>query len=276
MISKKKLINFILIIIIISFIIFVVFKNTKIKEYYTNSNVINIDKTIVINMKKDKERLDYIKKQCQKANIKFERFNGIDGTKLNIDELKKNKVIEIHKNSFFNHNKQGRNSLKGSIGCALTHKKIWEQIINLENKNTLIFEDDVIIPKNFLKKFNSYSKQIPNDWDIIFLGGVRIFGKQITKNIIKAVSTPDNIMSNCGLYAYIVNKNSAQKLINKCNPINNYIDIQINRHYNTLNAYYIQPNIIKHNFKIKSSRNHNKGFKYPKYFIEESKVVDII
>lgn len=276
MISQKKLINFILIIIIISFIIFVVFKNTKIKEYYTNSNVINIDKTIVINMKKDKERLDYIKKQCQKANIKFERFNGIDGTKLNINELKKNKVIEIHKNSFFNHNKQGRNSLKGSIGCALTHKKIWGQIINLENKNTLIFEDDVIIPKNFLKKFNSYSKQIPNDWDIIFLGGVRIFGKQITKNIIKAVSTPDNIMSNCGLYAYIVNKNSAQKLINKCNPINNYIDIQINRHYNTLNAYYIQPNIIKHNFKIKSSRNHNKGFKYPKYFIEESKVVDII
>ena len=58
--------------------------------------------------------------------------------------------------------------------------------------------------------------------------------------------------------------------------INNYIDIQINRHYNTLNAYYIQPNIIKHNFKIKSSRNHDKKFKYPRYFIEESKIVDTI
>ena len=265
-----------LIILIIVVIAFIFFKITKIKEFYADSNTITINKTIVINMKKDKERLDYIKKQCQKANIKFERFNGIDGTKLNIDKLKKNKSIEIHKNSFFNHDRQGRSSLKGSIGCALTHKKIWKQIINSDKKNTLIFEDDVIIPKNFFKKFNSYSKHIPNDWDIIFLGGVRISGKHITKNIIKAVSTPNNIMNNCGLYAYIVNKHSAQKLINKCNPINNYIDIQINRHYNTLNAYYILPNIVKHNFKIKSSRNHDKKFKYPKYFIEESKIIDII
>jgi len=270
MICLKTAISLIILIIVLIF-----FKNKK-KEFYANSNTITINKTIVINMKKDKERLDYIKKQCQKANIKFERFNGIDGTKLNIDELQKNKSIKIYESSFFNHNMQGRNSLKGSIGCALTHKKIWKQITNSNKKNTLIFEDDVIIPKNFFKKFNFYSKQIPNDWDIIFLGGVRIFGKHITKNIIKAVSTPNNIMNNCGLYAYIVNKNSAQKLINKCNPINNYIDIQINRHYNTINAYYIQPNIIKHNFKIKSSRNHNKKFKYPKYFIEESKIVDII
>jgi glycosyl transferase family 25 len=274
MVCLKISISLIILIIVVIALIF--FKIPKIKEFYANSNTITIDKTIVINMKKDKERLDYIKKQCQKANIKFERFNGIDGTKLNIDKLKKNKSIEIHKYSFFNHDRQGRSSLKGSIGCALTHKKIWKQIINSDKKNTLIFEDDVIIPKNFFKKFNSYSKQIPNDWDIIFLGGVRIFGKNITKNIIKAVSTPNNIMNNCGLYAYIVNKNSAQKLINKCNPINNYIDIQINRHYNTLNAYYILPNIVKHNFKIKSSRNHDKKFKYPKYFIEESKIIDII
>lgn len=274
MVCLKKSISLIILIFVIFILIF--FKITQKKEFYSNSNPINVNKTIVINMKKDKERLDYIKKQCQKANIKFERFNGIDGTKLNIDKLEKNKSIQFHKNSFFNHDRQGRSSLKGSIGCALTHKKIWEQIINSDKKNTLIFEDDVIIPKNFLKKFNFYSKQIPNNWDIIFLGGVRIFGKKITKNVIKAVSTPDNIMNNCGLYAYIINKNSAKKLINICNPINNYIDIQINRHYNTINAYYIQPNIIKHNFQIKSSRNHDKKFKYPKYFIEESKIINTI
>ena len=123
MVCLKKSISLIILIFVIFTLIF--FKIIKKKEFYSNSNPINVNKTIVINMKKDKERLDYIKKQCQKANIKFERFNGIDGTKLNIDELEKNKLIEIHKNSFFNHNKQGRNSLKGSIGCALTHKKIW-------------------------------------------------------------------------------------------------------------------------------------------------------
>jgi len=273
MIYNKLSISLLIFITII--IIILLFYNQK-KEFYQNNKQIYINKTFVINMKKDFKRLNYIKKECKKNNIIFEIFNGIDGIKLNINQLKNNNTIKLHQNSFFNHNRQGRKSLKGSIGCALTHISIWKKIAKSKKQHTLILEDDVIITPNFWNKFNIYSKQIPNNWDIIFLGGVRIFGKKISKNIIKATSTTNNLMNNCGLYAYIINKNSAQKLINITNPITNYIDIQINRHYNNLQVYYLHPNIIKHNFKIKSSRNHNNKFKYPKYFIEDSKKIEFI
>ena len=59
------------------------------KEFYSNSNPINVNKTIVINMEKDKERLDYIKKQCQNMILDLSRRNGkATGKKKNL--LKQN------------------------------------------------------------------------------------------------------------------------------------------------------------------------------------------
>ena len=37
-----------------------------------------------------------------------------------------------------------------------------------ENKFTIIFEDDVIIPINFNNKLKLYLEQLPDNWDIYF------------------------------------------------------------------------------------------------------------
>ena len=150
--------------------------------------------------------------------------------------------------------------------------------ISKSNKNTLILEDDIILQKQFWKKINTYTSQIPNNWDIIFIGGVRIYGSNLSKNIIKAKTTDNNGWNNCGLYSYILNPKSAKKLLHMVNPINNYLDIQMNRYYNTLNVYYVIPPIVKHNFKIPSTRNIGKGsgYVYPKEFTESSKNIIIV
>jgi glycosyl transferase family 25 len=244
--------------ILILTICFILYTKKRIEGFGTS---IKVDKVLVINLDKDSKRYKSIKNQCKKANVKFTKFSAIDGQKLSINKLKQSNVLNLTKYSFFNHNKDGRNSLKGSIGCALTHRQIWKQI-SKSNKSTLILEDDIVLPKNFWTKLNTYTSQIPNDWDIIFIGGVRIYGTNISKNIIKAKTTNNNGWNNCGLYAYILNPVSAKKLLHVINPINNYLDIQMNRHYNYLNVYYILPTLVKHNFKIPSTRNTGKGTGY--------------
>lgn len=262
-----------LIAILLFFLIFNNLKNTV--ESFDNS--VNIGKVYVVNLDKDSDRLENIKDQCEKANIKFNRFSAVNGNLLNIDKLVKTNKLRLFKNSFFNHNKNGRSSLKGSIGCALTHRKIWENVVN-SGKNTLVFEDDIILPKNFWDRLNKNIKEVPNNWDIIFLGGVRIYGSSISKNVIKAKATKTNFWNNCGTYSYLINPASANKLLNIINPISNYLDIQMNRQYNNLNVYYIVPTIVKHNFKIPSTRNkgNGDGYVYSKYFIENSKKITII
>ena len=239
-------------------------------------NSIKVDKVLVINLDRDSKRYKSIKDQCKKANIKFTKISAIDGKKLNINKLKESNILNLTKHSFFNHNKNGRDSLKGSIGCALTHRKIWKKIAR-SNKETIILEDDVILPTNFWTKLNTYSNQIPNDWDIIFIGGVRIYGNKLSKNIIKAKTTANNRWNNCGLYAYILNPRSAKKLLHIVNPINNYLDIQMNRHYNKLNVYYVIPTLVKHNFEVPSTRNIGKGvgYMYDEKFQKNAKKITI-
>ena len=64
MICLKTAISLVILIIVLFTLIF--FNVTKKKELYANSNTITIDKTIVINMKKDKERLDILKNNVKR------------------------------------------------------------------------------------------------------------------------------------------------------------------------------------------------------------------
>lgn len=249
----------------------------RIERFSSNDKLFKIDQIYLVNMDKDKKRFYGAKKQFDRENILFDRFSAVNGHSLDLAELQRNNIVRMKKHSFFNHNKNGRSSLMGSIGCALTHRKIWEKVMKT-NQNTLVFEDDIIIPKNFWGKLNKNLINVPSEWDIVFLGGVRIYGKKESDDLIKAKTTQTNLWNNCGTYAYIVNPNSAKKLLNITDPIETYLDIQMNRHYNDLNVYYIYPSIIKHNFDIPSTRNKGtgNGYTYSEAFINNSNKVKIV
>ena len=250
---KTCLILFLIVIIVISSL-------KKNEGFYNEPSYIN--KTYVINLDKDINRLNLISTQLKKAQIDFTRFPAINGSKLDVNKLIKDGKVVMENGSFFNHNTEGRNSLNGSIGCALSHINLWKHIENKnknennnENENILILEDDCIIPETFIQDFNTRIKEVPKNWDIIFCGGSRLHIKKVPNT--KYIGTPimKNGWFNCGLFAYIINKKSIPKLLKICNPIRTYIDIQLNSHYgNDLNVYYFNPMLIKHNYELPSSR----------------------
>tara|TARA_B100002051_G_scaffold203954_1_gene194212 strand:+ start:41 stop:928 length:888 start_codon:yes stop_codon:yes gene_type:complete len=236
---------------------------------------INIDKTFVINMKKDINRMVKLKKDAKKADLNIKRYDAVNGRKLSLEDLKKNKIVKIEKYSFYNHNKDGRDSLMGSIGCALSHQNIWKKLINSKNNTYMILEDDVIIPENFWLLFDNATSQIKGNWDIIFCGGSRIMGKKVGKNLIKAVFN-GNLWKNCGLFGYVINKKAAKKMVKLTTPIDNYIDIQLNQNYNKLKVFYLDPQVIKHNYDFKSSRLNDDTYFYSKNFIKNAEKAILI
>tara|TARA_A100001015_G_scaffold48600_1_gene53689 strand:- start:212 stop:712 length:501 start_codon:yes stop_codon:yes gene_type:complete len=140
------------------------------------------------------------------------------------------------------------------IGCTLSHLKLWQKIIKSNDKNILILEDDVIFVKNFKKKFIEYSKQVPKDWDILYLGASNVYGTKINNNIIKPIYNSGH-MTNVGAYAMLVKKESLKKLIKSMNPIKDDFDIQIKNKFNKFNSvYYFNPPLILHNNEIDSDR----------------------
>lgn len=70
----------------------------------------------------------------------------------------------------------------GNIGCTASHVQILQNVLAGEYKSVCIFEDDA----EYISDFTSYFSQIPDDWDICFLGVNEIVdGDPVSDTVVK-------------------------------------------------------------------------------------------
>ena len=239
------LIPLLLIIIIITFGFLL---PTFINEKFEDSDILDM---YVITLGKE-ERLQNIKNQEDKINKKINIFNGINGLKLNLDDLIKKNILSD------NHNlSKNENHAKREIGCYLSHLSIYKKI-KKANKDgyTIIFEDDFLINSDNLLEEVKKSIQTLNDkninFDFLFLGNTtNNYGENITDNLYKL----DNNNNLYGLYGYLVNNKNIDKIIEKTSKIDRPIDnmIQDLSYENIFNTIIIKPNLINHEYSFKST-----------------------
>ena len=239
------LIPLLLIIIIITFGFLL---PTFINEKFEDSDILDM---YVITLGKE-ERLQNIKNQEDKINKKINIFNGINGLKLNLDDLIKKNILSD------NHNlSKNENHAKREIGCYLSHLSIYKKI-KKANKDgyTIIFEDDFLINSDNLLEEVKKSIQKLNDkninFDFLFLGNTtNNYGENITDNLYKL----DNNNNLYGLYGYLVNNKNIDKIIEKTSKIDRPIDnmIQDLSYENIFNTIIIKPHLINHEYSFKST-----------------------
>ena len=239
------LIHLLLIIIIITFGFLL---PTFINEKFEDSDILDM---YVITLGKE-ERLQNIKNQEDKINKKINIFNGINGLKLNLDDLIKKNILSD------NHNlSKNENHAKREIGCYLSHLSIYKKI-KKANKDgyTIIFEDDFLINSDNLLEEVKKSIQTLNDkninFDFLFLGNTtNNYGENITDNLYKL----DNNNNLYGLYGYLVNNKNIDKIIEKTSKIDRPIDnmIQDLSYENIFNTIIIKPHLINHEYSFKST-----------------------
>jgi GR25 family glycosyltransferase involved in LPS biosynthesis len=166
-----------------------------------------IDKIFIINMKQSKDRLQKCVQQLNKFNIKYERFEAIDGKLLKEDQYEK--ISNICNYLLCN------NQMKG---CALSHLKLLEKMVKEDIKKALIFEDDFIIDEDSIKKIDSLKNF---DKGVVRLSCLGPFCNYNVDEPIKS-------FLGVGLGAYLINNKDATKLYNKISKVIYHIDIQIN------------------------------------------------
>jgi GR25 family glycosyltransferase involved in LPS biosynthesis len=137
---------------------------------------------------------------------------------------------------------------RGVIGCFLAHRKLLEGIAADKadkSEATLIFEDDIVFPSNFLESLETIKGQLPNDWDLVFLGNTSSRrGKQVSKNIFEV----NGKIFPWGTWAYIVKNSSVKtRLLPELSIMKEAIDHQYCLMSKTANIYRVYPNIVKLN-----------------------------
>lgn len=155
-----------------------------------------------------------------------------------------------HVNSIINDN-------IANIAVFKSHTNLWKYIWDKNIKYAFIFEDDVIIPKTFLNDLETIlnNENIPSKWDILYFGILRMLAKKSTNSNFHKMLNSKGF--NNGLHAYLINRESAGKLINlitRYGPCNQ-IDIFLRDHADLYNFYIYHQLIIKQNVdELESTR----------------------
>jgi glycosyl transferase family 25 len=194
----------------------------------------------VINLDKDTERLEKIDAQLRRYGIAYERFPAILGVTVG-----SHPAFSSFCNTFCT------DSMKG---CALSHTRIWKEMIEKDYKAVLILEDDAILADDFDARFRATWSQVPSDYDILYLGcGFKCENDSFVPAVVNKVlgHTPEqvddkikSVSGSVGFYGYVLKNDAARKL--KSAPIHTHIDLQMQfwiQEYD-LAAYSVNPLLV--------------------------------
>ena len=200
-----------------------------------------VDKIYIISLERHENRRRQIFADLNSAGFdvsKIEWIHAIDGSKLNIDELIENETI----NPTFR-DPQGVLT-KSVYGCALSHKKAYETFLKTSDdvKTALILEDDASVTHTLLRlyltKSIAYNKLIEEtnsiDWGVIVMGGQykNIEHHEDSSFVLKRMK---QYPINYAAHSYVINKKSAEKLIESNKSIQFAADV--NLHCSDVNLY---------------------------------------
>lgn len=98
-------------------------------------------KTFVINLDKDIERMQFMHTQLSDMNIEYQRVSAILGKEYTPTKEEYDENVALLKT--------GHTLFPNELGCAASHKKVYEMIVANNIPLALICEDDVLLPENF-------------------------------------------------------------------------------------------------------------------------------
>ena len=218
-----------------------------------DSRLENCDAVYVINLDRIPMRFDFMMEQFRKEGMKnYTRFSAVDGYKVQLVDKSTGGIVtgkeamstvreytwdkrpvlyhvnygEKYENAAFDLLVKYRKFSAGEIGVTYSHRAIWREIVKNNSKNVIVFEDDVVLLKNFRKNVAELINHIPADADITFIGVGRHRDKAVFfPNIDSIFRDLDHVEGNnwvarieptnlvYGMYAYIISAEGAKKLL---------------------------------------------------------------
>jgi GR25 family glycosyltransferase involved in LPS biosynthesis len=202
-------------------------------------------KTFVINLQRRPDRWVTFLELEEPKFLRYNRFEAIDGKKLVATE----QLQQIFTNNDYN-------MRSGMVGCALSHIKLYIQLLQEPDVDAYcILEDDIEFVPDFKDKFIFCINQLmERGWDMFYLGH-HLWREYIDENVYSKTLWPKVEQFNRaeslrksmgGTGGYVITKKGAEKLlefINR-NGMTNGIDTMQQKSADELNVFYAYPHLI--------------------------------
>jgi len=186
------------------------------------------NKVYYINLTRRPDRLVHITQQLSSNNIVAEKIEAIDGLFSSfscvpsVDTNKKEVTLLSHtKISSF------------EAALVATHKLILIDALKNNYSNILILEDDAAFSSSFTEGFNNIVKDIPTNWDVLYLGALGLPALSKREKYSYALDKAVYIL---GCHAIGINSSVFEKLL-AVSTFDKPIDVSYANQLQSLNAF---------------------------------------
>lgn len=167
------------------------------------------DRVFVINLDRRQDRLDSISSQLGLLDIEFERYSAVDQLDINST---------------------------GIVACATSHQNVIKLAKGRGYENILVLEDDCLFDKDFLGIFDRLSEEIPNTWEMFYLGAAEIRGTKVADRLTR-------IKYALGAHAYGI-KNTSYDAAISVNTLDMHVDDSYLKLFGSIEVYAIDKTIV--------------------------------
>jgi GR25 family glycosyltransferase involved in LPS biosynthesis len=167
-------------------------------------------KKLVINLKRRTDRLEQIN-----LPFDYEIFEATDG---------KEKFSEFGK-------------MQGHIGCWDSHRRLFTEVKDKNIDMVMVLEDDIEVCEDFNKKLEKVMTELPEDWDLLYLGGWNIGD---VEKYSESLNLAKNVLTT---HAFIVRSKFYDTILEGINSRKWKIDILISETLSKGNCFICNPTI---------------------------------
>ena len=137
----------------------------------------------------------------------FTVVDGMDGHGLSVDQM-------IHSGDY-TPSSQWHRLTRGELGCFLSHRRCWQQIVD-SGEAALILEDDCLITDEKLRALPT----LPSKWKVVLLARSQ-FVRTDQRDVSPDLTIPGR---SWGLWCYLVSVEGARELLRQSRPITKPVD----------------------------------------------------
>jgi glycosyl transferase family 25 len=125
------------------------------------------DKVFVVSIERATDRHAQVRQQLK--GLSFDFFFGTDKQKMDWEKIKANNTVYDEVRTKKN-NRVGKGMNAGEVACALSHRQLYQHIVEQNYQRVLILEDDVVPLTENLAKVGLAINELPKDWDLVYFG----------------------------------------------------------------------------------------------------------
>ena len=187
--------------------------------------------------------------QMHTMNLPYEFFDATDG-----------RAMDVPSHPTYDSDKRrqyfGRDLTGGELGCLLSHKNLYQKMIDDNIEAAVILEDDCILSPSFPSVLKELMTKTEHFDAVRFLGSKKVMdrgGRQVLKLgehhwLVRMPTAPG------GAHATLMTLKGVRKLMPHLSPTPYPIDTVLGRCWETgLNAFTVMPGLALHNEELESA-----------------------